>query len=47
MVLNLTSSHTIVLRVCGIRDGMMNDYEEAIEAIGSTIEKYSSSKEFP
>jgi len=29
------------------RDGMMNDYEEAIEAIGSTIEKYSSTQEYP
>ncbi|KAL9183175.1 hypothetical protein ACHAXT_004962 [Thalassiosira profunda] len=29
------------------RDGMMNDYEEAILALGTTIEKYSSSKEYP
>mmetsp|Transcript_21973 Transcript_21973/g.53163 ORF Transcript_21973/g.53163 Transcript_21973/m.53163 type:complete len:534 (+) Transcript_21973:736-2337(+) len=29
------------------RDGMMNDYEEAIAALGSTIEKYSSSQEHP
>lgn len=29
------------------RDGMMNDYEEAIEAVGSTIGKYSSSQEYP
>jgi len=29
------------------RDGMMNDYEEAIAALGSTIEKYSSSQEYP
>ncbi|KAL7536660.1 hypothetical protein ACHAXR_007319 [Thalassiosira sp. AJA248-18] len=29
------------------RDGMMNDYEEAIAAISDTIEKYSSNKEYP
>eukprot|EP00579_Thalassiosira_antarctica_P000165 CAMPEP_0201866306 /NCGR_PEP_ID=MMETSP0902-20130614/942_1 /ASSEMBLY_ACC=CAM_ASM_000551 /TAXON_ID=420261 /ORGANISM="Thalassiosira antarctica, Strain CCMP982" /LENGTH=671 /DNA_ID=CAMNT_0048391255 /DNA_START=92 /DNA_END=2107 /DNA_ORIENTATION=- len=29
------------------RDGMMNDYEEAIVALSSTIEKYSSSQEYP
>ena len=30
-----------------LRDGMMNDYEEAILALGSTIEKYSTSQEYP
>ena len=29
------------------RDGMMNDYEEAIKSIGTTIGEYSTSKEFP
>lgn len=29
------------------RDGMTNDYEDAIESIGSTVEKYSKNKEFP
>ncbi|KAL3778632.1 hypothetical protein HJC23_001581 [Cyclotella cryptica] len=29
------------------RDGMKNDYEEAIESIGNTIEEYSASREFP
>mmetsp|Transcript_30324 Transcript_30324/g.61926 ORF Transcript_30324/g.61926 Transcript_30324/m.61926 type:complete len:743 (+) Transcript_30324:153-2381(+) len=28
-------------------EGMMNDYEEAIKAIGTTISKYSLSKRFP
>ncbi|KAL7527830.1 hypothetical protein ACHAXR_002153 [Thalassiosira sp. AJA248-18] len=29
------------------RDGMMNDYKEAIAAISDTIEKYSSNKKYP
>jgi len=29
------------------RDGMMNDYEEAIQSIGITIEKYSTTKQYP
>jgi len=29
------------------RDGMRNDYEDAIETIGNTVEKYSREKQFP
>lgn len=29
------------------RDGMTNDYEDALESIGSTVEKYNRAKEFP
>jgi len=29
------------------RDGLMNDYEESIVAIGETISKYSSSQDYP
>lgn len=29
------------------RDGMMNDYEEAIYAVGNTISRYSVTKQFP
>jgi len=33
--------------IIAFRDGMMNDYEEAIDALGSTIGKYSSTQEYP